>query len=99
MKRLTTGFVCLFLLTVALQAHAASPYIYGIHDHDTNIQEYLDHIRNGGAPGWITATVAIGANPNDNGGADFSNLSNQGHTVVVRLNNGYGADGTIPVPS
>ena len=86
MKRLTAGFVCLILLIVAFQSHAASPFIYGIHDHDTNPQEYLDHIRNGGATGWITATVAIGSNPNDYGGADFSKLSNQGHTVTFGQN-------------
>ncbi|MGH7645990.1 MAG: PKD domain-containing protein [Gemmatimonadales bacterium] len=76
---------------------AESPYLYGIHDHDPNPQEFLDHIKTRGATGWVTATVAIGNNPNDAGGGDFSWLANQGHTVIVRLNNGYCGNGTIPV--
>ena len=99
MKRFTAVLIGLILLIFTFQANAESPFIYGIHDHDTNPQEYLDHIRNGGATGWVTATVAIGSNPNDYGGTDFSNLSDQGHTVIVRLNNGYCPNGTIPEPA
>lgn len=79
--------------------HAAeSLYLYGIHDHDPNPQEYLNHFTSGGVTGWVTATVAIGHNPNDHGGVDFRFISNQGHTVICRLNNGYCGDGTIPLP-
>jgi N-acetyl-anhydromuramyl-L-alanine amidase AmpD len=46
---------------------------------------------NAGKPGWIVASVLAG----DPGG-DFSALANQGIGVIVRLNNGYGSDGTIP---
>ena len=99
MQRFTGVLIGLILLIFTFQANAESPFIYGIHDHDTNPQEYLDHIRNGGVTGWVTATVAIGNNPNDHGGADFSHLSNQGHTVIVRLNNGYCPSGTIPEPA
>jgi hypothetical protein len=77
-------------------APGESPFIYGIHDHDPNPQEFLDHLSAGGATGWITATIAIGSNPNDTGGDDFSRWENQGHTVIVRLNNGYCDSGTIP---
>ncbi|UCC82217.1 MAG: PKD domain-containing protein [Gemmatimonadota bacterium] len=76
-----------------------SPYIYGIHDHDPNPQEFLDHLGAGGVSGWITATIAIGSNPNDTGGDDFSRWADQGHTVIVRLNNGYCGEGTIPPPA
>jgi PKD repeat protein len=75
-----------------------SPFIYGIHDHDTNIQEYLDHFSAGGVTGWVTATIAIGSNPSDTGGDDFRWIANQGHTVIVRLNNGYCGTGNIPTP-
>ncbi|MBN1491244.1 MAG: PKD domain-containing protein [Phycisphaerae bacterium] len=78
---------------------AESPYLYGIHDHAPSPQAYLSHISGGGATGWVTATVAIGHNPNDHGGDDFSAIANQGHTVTCRLNNGYCPDGTIPIPS
>jgi hypothetical protein len=73
-----------------------SPFIYGIHDHDTNIQEYLDHFSNEGVRGWVTATIAIGSDPSNTGGDDFTWIANQGHTVIVRLNNGYCGDGTLP---
>jgi len=75
-----------------------SPYLYGIHDHDTNIGEYLDHLSAGGVTGWVTATVAIGSDPGNTGGDDYRWISDLGHTVIVRLNNGYCGSGTIPTP-
>ena len=75
-----------------------SPFLYGIHDHDTNIQEYLDHFSAGGVTGSVTATIAIGSNPSDTGGDDFRWIADQGHTVIVRLNNGYCGSGNIPTP-
>jgi hypothetical protein len=78
---------------------AESPYLYGIHDADPAPTEFLTHVKNGtGATGgWITATVAVGANTNDFGGADFTALANAGHTVICRINYGYFPDGSIPV--
>lgn len=73
-----------------------SPYLYGIHDHEPNPQEYLNRIANQGATGWVTATFAIGADPNNNSSADLSWIANQGHTVIGRLNYGYFPNGTIP---
>lgn len=78
MKRLSVILIGIILLVFTFQANAESPFIYGIHDHDTNPQEYLDRIRNGGATGWVTATVAIGSNPNDHGGADFPTFQIRG---------------------
>lgn len=89
----------LCLVIAAPTAAQESPYLYGIHDHDHNSIEYLNRVAAGGATGWATATVAIGHNPADTGGVDFRSISNAGHTVICRLNNGYGEDGTIPVPA
>jgi len=76
-----------------------SPYLYGIHDHAPSPQEYLNHFTNGGATGWITATVAVGHNPAETWGVDFRSFSNQGHSVICRINNGYcDSGGTIPLP-
>lgn len=75
-----------------------SPYLYGIHDADPNPREFLDRIRAGGATGWVTATVAIGSRPDDFGGGDFTAFANQGHSVIVRLNNGYCPNGSLPAP-
>jgi hypothetical protein len=78
-----------------------SPFLYGIHDHDPDPGEFLSHIKagTGGTGGWVTATVAVGANTNDFGGADFSALASAGHTVICRINHGYFPNGTIPVAS
>lgn len=87
------------LLSLQVAAAAETPHIYGVHDHDPDPTEYLNHIKNVVGGGWVTATVAVGANPNDFGGANFSSLANQGHTVICRINYGYFPDGTIPVPA
>src|SRR6266516_4763067 len=80
---------------------AESPFLYGIHDHAPDPSEFLNHIAagTGGTGGWVTATVAVGANPNDFGGANFSALANAGHTIICRINHGYFPDGAIPVPA
>lgn len=97
--------VCMFGLILLLSdipaqpaAGQVSPYIYGIHDHEPSPQEYLNHFSSGGVTGWVTATVAVGHNPDDHGGVDFRSISNQGHTVVCRINNAYCDGGTIPLP-
>ena len=90
--------LCLTLLAAPTRAQE-SPYLYGIHDHDPSPQEYLNHFNGAGVTGWVTATVAIGHNPGDHGGVDFRSISNQGHTVICRLNNGYCGEGTIPLPA
>src|SRR5688572_28499997 len=78
---------------------AESPYIYGVHDHGPDPGEYMNHIIGGVGSGWITATVAVGANPGDFGSVDFSHLEARGYTVICRLHYGYYPDGTIHLPS
>lgn len=63
-------------------------FIFGMHDSGAE-SLFLQ----AGKPGWITATVKV--NPPDSNG-DFSSLAGQGLAVIVRLNNGYDSDGTIP---
>jgi hypothetical protein len=89
------------LAGAAASALAESPYLYGIHDHDPDPSEFLNRIKagTGGTGGWVTATVAVGANTNDFSGANFSALANAGHTIICRINYGYFPQGTIPVPA
>jgi N-acetyl-anhydromuramyl-L-alanine amidase AmpD len=61
-------------------------YIYGLHDPDG-----AGIMTSAGKPGWIVVS-ALASDP----GGDFSGFANQGIGVIVRLNNGYGSDGTIP---
>ena len=89
------AFLTIALASLALSARGALP-IYGIHDHDPNPQTYLNLIAPAG-PGWVTATVAVGHDPANVSGADFSALANGGHNVICRINNGYFPQGTIPL--
>jgi len=91
----------MFLALASTGFAAESPYLYGIHDADPAPTEFLNRVKSGtsGTGGWVTATVAVGANTNDFGGADFSALGNAGHTVICRINYGYFPDGSIPVSS
>ncbi len=71
-----------------------SPYLYGFHDPGG------EHIMaEAGIFGWILFTEAIGCDPNDMGGRDYTPWSNRGFGILVRLNNGYAPDGTIPPAS
>ena len=68
---------------------AQPQYIFGIHDTDG-----AGLIRNSGKFGWALDSV-LASSP----GGDYSALANQGFGVIVRLNNGYDSDGTIPLSS
>lgn len=67
------------------------PYIFGMHDRGG---EHLMLSKN--RPGWVLVTEAIGADPNNYAGGNYTDLANQGLGVIVRLNYGYGTAGTIP---
>ena len=67
------------------------PYIFGMHDRGG---EHLMLSKN--RRGWVLVTEAIGADPNNQSGSNYTDLSNQGLAVIVRLNHGYGTAGTIP---
>lgn len=64
--------------------------LYGMHDRCN-----LDVLAQ---PSWIVISEAIGHDPYNHNGGDYRDLEAAGHTVVVRLNNGYYPDGTIPSP-
>lgn len=60
--------------------------LYGLHDQGgEEVLQYGD---------WIVISELVG-----NGmGRDYRSLSERGINVIVRLNHGYGRDGTIPLP-
>ncbi|HZQ09976.1 MAG TPA: hypothetical protein VFD70_25595 [Anaerolineae bacterium] len=64
--------------------------IYGIHD-----TEGADFLRQNNCSGWLVHSVKVWSDPS----ADYASLVNSGLRVLVRLNNGYGSDGTIPIPA
>jgi hypothetical protein len=69
-----------------------NPYIYGLHDSGG---EHL-MIVNGEPKGWVLVTEAIGTEAYERGGGDYQTISDQGLGVIVRLNQSYGPNGTIP---
>lgn len=68
-----------------------SEYIFGFHDPGGE-QIMLD----AGKPGWIVFTEAIGHDPNDSSGRDYTAYSSRNLGIICRINNGYSPDGTIP---
>ena len=68
-----------------------SPYLFGLHDRGG---EYL--MAWAGRKGWVLCTEEIGANRNDWTGRSYADLAEAGYGVIVRLNHGYGAKGTLP---
>jgi N-acetylmuramidase len=67
------------------------PYIYGLHEPGG---EHL--MLDAGRPGWVVELARIGHDPGHVPSGDYSSLTNRGLRVIVRLNNGYGSEGTIP---
>ena len=96
MKLFKLNLLLVILLAGRVSA-AETAYLYGIHDHDPRPDEYIQRIRNVVPGGWATATVAIGHDPNDQSGVDFTWFAKQNVTVICRINNGYFPNGTIPL--
>ncbi len=69
-----------------------NPYIYGLHDKGG---EHL-MVVGGEAKGWVLVTEAVGSEARKRGGGDYSDISSKGLGVIVRLNQTYGTNGTIP---
>src|SRR5262245_31870571 len=68
-----------------------SPYIFGIHEPGGE-----GIMADKGKKGWIVFTEAVGADPQNAAGRDYHEWADAGYGVIVRLNNGYGTEGTLP---
>ncbi|MCB9156143.1 MAG: M23 family metallopeptidase [Caldilineaceae bacterium] len=68
-----------------------SEYIFGLHEPGGE-----QHMLDAGKPGWLVFTEAIGSDPNDTSGKNFTPWSNQNLGILCRINNGYEPGGTIP---
>jgi len=97
MRLFKLNLLLVIMLAGCLSA-TETAYLYGIHDHEPRPDEYVARIRNVVPGGWATATVAIGHDPNDQSGVDFTWFAKQNVTVICRINNGYFPNGTIPLP-
>jgi hypothetical protein len=68
-------------------------YIFGLHEPGG---EWLMEEKN--KRGWILFTHGLGHDPSDNNGHDYRRWTDRGFGAIARLNHGYGAAGTIPLP-
>ncbi len=69
-------------------------FVFGMHDRGA---EHL--MLDKGRRGWVLVTEALGADPNNGSGSNYTDLASQGLGVIARLNHGYGSAGTIPLSS
>jgi murein DD-endopeptidase MepM/ murein hydrolase activator NlpD len=85
-----------------LTSRSDLPNLYGVHDeYDEGpaAQKAGSIMQQAGVRGYLLWTEAIGSDPNDQSGIDYRPRVIGNHTVIVRLNNGYGSDGTVPLPA
>ncbi len=70
------------------------PYIYGLHEAGGQ-----NLMLEANRAGWILEMGTVGHEPQQvQGAANYTNLTNDGLGVIVRLNHGFGTTGTIPLP-
>jgi hypothetical protein len=75
-------------------------WLFGIHAAGaTSPADFRFLFEGTGKTGWVLFTEAVGVDPNHGGGHDYSPWSGDGHGVIVRLDNAYSSDGTVPVRS
>src|SRR4030095_11513875 len=72
-----------------------SQFLYGVHDSSA---DWAIIIRDAGVTGWAVISEEIRSDPTNHSGRNYSALAQYGVTPIVRLNNGYYPDGTIPQP-
>ena len=71
-----------------------SPYIFGLHDPGGE-----SIMAAAGRRGWVLFTEAVGSDPNNTSGADYTPWSSQDFGIICRINHGYGSVGTLPLPA
>ena len=82
-----------------LQRRDDLPHIYGVHedvsrDHPLNAGRMLQQA---GIRGYVLWTEAL-TDLDDTSGINYTLRATGDHTVIARLNYGYGLDGTLPLP-
>jgi len=68
-----------------------SPYLFALHDRGG--EHYMAWA---GRKGWVVITERLGARPDDWSSGSYADLADDGYGVIVRLNHGYGHEGTLP---
>lgn len=73
-----------------------STNLYGVHDFDS---AWARIVSGAGKSGWAVQTHAVGNDPFDVTGYDYTPMQMAGMTPIARLNNAYEPGGTIPLPN
>jgi hypothetical protein len=75
------------------------PWIFGLHAAEPGTQtgDYRPLFQQKHKTGWVLFTEGIGADPTHIRRHDYRPWSEQGFGVMMRLNNGWGEAGTLPV--
>jgi N-acetyl-anhydromuramyl-L-alanine amidase AmpD len=68
-----------------------SDFLFGVHEPGGE-----ELMLAAGKPGWIVFTEAVGHDPEDTSGLDFTTFANDGLGVICRINHGYEPEGTLP---
>lgn len=71
-----------------------SPYIFGLHDPGGE-----SIMAAAGRRGWVLFTEAVGSDPDNTSGGDYTPWSSQDFGIICRINHGYGSVGTLPLPA
>lgn len=71
-----------------------SPYLFGLHDPGGE-----SIMAAAGRRGWVLFTEAVGSDPNNTSGGNYTPWSSQDFGIMCRINHGYGSVGTLPVPA
>jgi len=70
--------------------------IYGIHDAG-GAHLLHENVTGDRTSGWVVDTVAVGLDGGRDARTDYSELADAQIDVIVRINNGYGSTGTLPM--
>ena len=68
-----------------------SDFIFGVHEPGGE-----ELMLQAAKPGWIVFTEAVGHDPEETSGLDFTTFANDGLGVICRINHGYEPEGTLP---
>ena len=95
MKSRTAAFIGSFLAPLSApsfaQTYGESPYIFGMHEPGGK-----SRMTDKGRKGWILFTEGLGHDAASTSGRDYRPWADGGFGVLVRLNHGYGTNGTLP---
>jgi PKD repeat protein len=87
----TSSFLAAWTVPSFAQTYGESPYIFGMHEPGGE-----GHMADKGRKGWILFTEELGHDAGNSSGGNYRPWADGGFGILVRLNHGYGTNGTLP---